>query len=133
MSSTRYLRIRALPAAVLAALSLVLALPTARADTARADTARADTARADPVRTGGEPWYRPVSADVRQRAQALFAQAVDKHLQLLRGDALALYEQALALWDNPDIQWNLALVLEDLGEYLRAYRQLENAQRWGSA
>src|SRR5689334_5613789 len=117
-SSTRYLRYRAIPAAVLAALALVLALPAARAET---------------VRTGGEPWYRQVPADVRQRAQELFAQAIDKHQQLLRGDALALYEQALALWDNPDIQWNLVLVLEDLGQYLRAYQQLASALRWGAA
>jgi tetratricopeptide (TPR) repeat protein len=74
-----------------------------------------------------------VSADVRQRAQTLFAQAIDKHQQLLRGDALALYEQALALWDNPDIQWNLVLVLEDLGQYLRAYQELDRALRWGEA
>ena len=114
----RHLRIRAVPAAVLIALALVLALPAARAET---------------VRTGGEPWYPQVSADVRQRAQALFAQAVDKHQQLLRGDALVLYEQALALWDNPDIRWNLALVLEDLGQYLRAYEELESALRWGAA
>ena len=112
-SSTRYLRIRAISAAVLAVL--VLALPVARAETAR---------------TGREPWYRQVSADVRKRAQALFAKAIDKHQKLLRGDAQALYEQALALWDNPDIQWNLALVFEDLGQYLRAYRELESVLRW---
>ena len=116
-SSTRYLRIRAIPAAVLAALALMLVLSAARAET---------------VRTGGEPWYRQVPADVRQRAQALFANAIDKHQQLLRGDALALYEQALALWDNPDIQWNLALVLDDLGQYLRAHQELERVLRWGA-
>lgn len=117
-SSTRYLRLRAVPAAVLAVLALVLVLPAARAET---------------VRTGGEPWYRQVPADVRKRAQALFAQAINKHQKLLRGDALALYEQALALWDNPDIQWNLALALEDLGQYLRAYHELERVFRWGAA
>jgi len=103
---------------VLAALALVLAPPAARAE---------------PVRTGGEPWYRQVPVDVRQQVQALFAQAIDKHQQLLRGDAQELYEQALALWDNPDIQWNLALVLEDLGQYLRAYQELDRALRWGAA
>jgi hypothetical protein len=119
-SSTRYLRLRAIPAAVLAGLVLVvlvLALP----------------ARAETVRTGGEPWYRHVPDDDRRRAQALFTKAIDKHKQLLRGDAQELYEQALALWDNPDIQWNLALVLEDLGQYLRAYQQLDSTLRWGKA
>jgi hypothetical protein len=74
-----------------------------------------------------------VSADVRKSAQALFAKAIDKHQKLLRGDARVLYEQALALWDNPDIQWNLALVLEDLGQYLRAHQELESVLRWGNA
>jgi hypothetical protein len=118
ISSTRYHWIRAVPAAVLAGLALVLALPAARADT---------------VRTGSEPWYLEVPTDVRKRAQSLFAKAIDKHQKLLRGDALALYEQALALWDNPDIQWNLALVLEDVGHYLHAYQYLDSVLRWGSA
>ncbi|HWO20902.1 MAG TPA: hypothetical protein VNO30_19180 [Kofleriaceae bacterium] len=104
-----YRRIRAVAAAVLVALPLVLVLapPVARAEVAR---------------TGGEPWYGQASAAARQRAQALFAQAFDKHQQLLRGEAMELYEQALAQWDNPDIRWNLALVLADLGQYLRAYQ-----------
>jgi hypothetical protein len=63
----------------------------------------------------------------------LFEQALDKHHQFLRGDAMELYEQALALWDNPDIRWNLALVLEDLGQYMRAHDQLEDTLRWGAA
>lgn len=118
--STQHFWTRAVPALVLAALALALvpALPVARAET---------------VRTGDEPWYSKASADARQRARALFAQALDKHQQLLRGEALVLYEQALALWDNPDIQWNLSLVLEDLGQYLRAYEQLGGALRWEEA
>lgn len=91
------------------------------------------TAVADVQRTGTEPWFQQATADAQQRAQALFAQARDKHQQLLRGDALELYEQALALWDNPDIRWNLALVLGDLGQYLRAHQQLESALRWDAA
>ncbi|HWO20906.1 MAG TPA: hypothetical protein VNO30_19200 [Kofleriaceae bacterium] len=90
-------------------------------------------ARAEVARTGGEPWYGQASADARQRATALFAQAFDKHQQLLRGEAMELYEQALAQWDNPDIRWNLALVLADLGQYLRAHEQLARTRRWGAA
>lgn len=117
-SPTRYPRIRSAAAAGLAALALVLGLPAARADV---------------MRPGGEPWSRQATADARQRTQALFAQAVEKHQQLLRGEAKELYEQALALWDNPDIRWNLALVLDDLGEYLRAYQHLDRALRWEAA
>lgn len=90
-------------------------------------------ARAEVLRTGSEPWYRGVPAEARQHAQALFEQARDKHLELLRGEAMELYEQAVALWDNPDIHWNLALVLDDLGRYLPAHEQLEAALRWGAA
>jgi len=116
----RYLRLLSIATIVPAALALalLLALPAARAET---------------MRTGREPWYQQVSLAVRQRAQALFAEAIDKHQQLLRGDALALYEQSLALWNNPDIQWNLALVLDDLGQYLRAHQELDHALRWGDA
>lgn len=117
-SPARYPRIRAVAAAGLAALALVLAPPVAHAEAGR---------------TGGEPWFQQTPADARQRAQALFAQALDKHQQLLRGEARELYEQALALWDNPDIRWNLALVLEDLGQYLRAHQQLEGALHWEAA
>jgi hypothetical protein len=117
-SHTRYLFVRTIAAAGLAVLALVLAVPAARAEV---------------TRTGIEPWYRHAPVDARQRAQALFAQALDKHQQLLRGDAMKLYAQALALWDNPDIRWNLALVLEDLGQYLSAYQQLENTLRWEAA
>lgn len=90
-------------------------------------------AHAEVRRTGDEPWYQASTADARQQAQALFAQALDRHQQLLRGEAMELYEQALALWDNPDIRWNLALVLENLGQYLRGYQQLEGVLRWGPA
>lgn len=117
-SSARSPRIRAIAAAGLAVLALVLA-PSA--------------ALAESRRTGREPWFQQAPVDARQRADALFAQALDKHQQLLRGDAMELYEQALALWDNPDIRWNLALVLEDLGQYLRAYQQLGGALRWEAA
>jgi tetratricopeptide (TPR) repeat protein len=116
--TTRYLGIRAVTAAGLTALALVLALPAAYAEV---------------LRTGSEPWYQQSTVDAQQRAQALFAQAVDKHQQLLRGEAKELYEQALALWDNPDIRWNLALVLDDLGQYVRAHQQLEGALRWDMA
>ena len=111
-STTRYPRIRAVTVAGLTALALVIALPAAYAQVPR---------------TGSQPWYQQSTVDAQRQAQALFEQAVDKHQQLLRGEAKELYEQALALWDNPDIRWNLALVLDDLGQYVRAHQQLEGA------
>lgn len=88
---------------------------------------------ADNARTGNEPWYQEASVEQQRQARDLFEQAIDKHQQLLRDQAKQLYEQALQLWDNPDIRWNFALVLEDLGQYLRAYQQLDAALRWGDA
>ena len=117
-SFTRDRSVRVVAVAGLAALVLVLAPPAAWAEV---------------TRTGDEPWHQQVSADARQQAEALFVQARDKHLQLLRGDAMALYEQALVLWDNPHIRWNLALILEDLGQYLRAYQALDRVLRWDTA
>ena len=117
-SRTRYLQIRTVAAVMLTVLALMLALPAARAEV---------------VRTGAEPWYRQVPAEVQQRAKVLFVLAVDAHQDLMRWSAIELYEQALALWDNPDIRWNLALALEDLGQYWRAYQQLNSALRWETA
>lgn len=114
----RYRYIRIVAAAAIAILAMIPGSPAAHADVAR---------------TGREPWYQQSTADARQQAQVLFEQALDKHLQLLRSDAMELYEQALALWDNPDIRWNLALVLDDLGNYLAAHQQLERALRWDAA
>jgi hypothetical protein len=114
----RHVRYRYIRIAVAAAIAILATMPASPA------------AYADVARTGREPWYQQSTADARRQAQALFEQALDKHLQLLRGDAMELYERALALWDNPDIRWNLALVLDDLGKHVAAHEQLESALRW---
>jgi len=114
----RHCDIRSVGCRVLAAMSLALVPLSAHADVAR---------------TGSEPWYQQSNPDDRERARALFVQARYQHKQLLRREAMELYEQALALWDNPDIRWNLALVLDDTGDYVRAHEQLEAALRWGAA
>jgi hypothetical protein len=116
--TTRIPSIRSIAAIALATLALILA---------------SSAARADIKRTGGEPWYQLVSPEAQQQVEVLFDGAVDKHQQLLRTDAMNLYEQALALWDNPDIRWNLAIALEELGRYLPAHQQLERAARWDAA
>jgi hypothetical protein len=116
MNLHRHVRSVACPALV----ALVLALPPL-------------AAQADVARTGAEPWYQQATPEARAQAHERFVQAVDKHEQLLRPEARELYEQALTLWDNPDIRWNLALVLDDVGEYVRAHEQLEGALRWDAA
>jgi hypothetical protein len=113
-----YREFRTIAALALATLAFVLTIPAAQAGA---------------VPTGSAPWYRQSTAGAQARARALFEQALDKHQELLRAEAMELYEQALALWDNPDIRWNLALVLEDLGQHVRAHEQLEGVLHWGGA
>ena len=96
----RYRDIRSVACPVLAVFALAL-VPLA--------------AHADVTRTGAEPWYQQPSAEDRAQAHGLFQQAVARHQELLRRQAMELYEQALALWDNPDIRWNFALELDDIG------------------
>lgn len=110
--------VRAIAAAALSMLAMIAATPAAHAQVKR---------------TGREPWYQESTPEARQEAQALFDQGVDKHLQLLRGAAMELYEQALVLWDNPDIRWNFAIALDDLGNYRSAHEQLERTLRWDAA
>lgn len=92
---------------------------------------------AGPVSVQGQPratpspWERDVSGEERQRAEALFAQAVELHEQLLRDQAVTRYEEALSHWDHPDIRWNLALLTKEMGHYLRSYEHLERALAWG--
>jgi tetratricopeptide (TPR) repeat protein len=109
---------RAIAVAALSVLALIAATPAAHAQVQR---------------TGREPWYQESTPEARRQAQVLFEQGVDKHLQLLRGAAMELYAQALVLWDNPDVRWNLALVLDDLGKYLSAHEQFEYTLRWDAA
>lgn len=87
-------------------------------------------ARAQPG-AGARAWDVGVPAADRRAAEALFGHAVELHEQLLRAQAVARYEQALALWENPYIRWNLALLMNDMGQHLRAYEHLERALAWG--
>src|SRR5262245_19349265 len=124
----RDMRYRHLGAVAAAGLMVLALLPPA----VHAEVGRTGEEPAEVEGTGEEPWYQQATADISQ-AKDLFRKAVDAHRQLSREAARDLYEQALALWNNPDIQWNLALVLEDLGQYLRAYNLLVEALRWREA
>jgi hypothetical protein len=88
------------------------------------------SAQAQPEATP-RPWELVVSAEDRRAADMLFERAVELHEQLLRDQAVMWYEEALSLWENPRIRWNLALVTTDMGQYLRAHEHLERALAWG--
>lgn len=77
------------------------------------------------------PWEREVTGEDRRQAEALFQEAVTAHEQLLRDQAQAGYEAALARWDNPHIHWNLALLMVDMGQPLRAYEHIDAVLAWG--
>jgi tetratricopeptide (TPR) repeat protein len=84
-----------------------------------------------PPQATPRPWERDVSAEDQRLAETLFAQALELHDQLLRDLAMTRYEEALSHWDHPDIRLNLALLMKDMGQYLRAYEHLEAALAWG--
>lgn len=81
--------------------------------------------------TSERPWEQGVSVEQKQAARHLFRHAVELHEVLLRDQAVAKYQEALSLWENPEIRWNLVLILKDMGQYLHAYEHLEQAWKWG--
>jgi hypothetical protein len=84
------------------------------------------------VAIADKPWAVGVSAHDQDAALALYrdgnALFADDHYK----DALVKYEQALALWDHPAIQYNAAICLINLDRPLDAYVHLEAALRDGA-
>lgn len=77
------------------------------------------------------PWYQGVAAADRQAAESLFEEGLSLHRQLLRDRAAGKYEQALERWEHPHMRFNLARLWTDMGQYLRAYDNLERVLAWG--
>lgn len=77
------------------------------------------------------PWHQGVSPEDKQRARELFARAADLKAQFLLADAVKTYEEALGLWEHPEIRFELATVLMKIGRYLETYAGLQRALEWG--
>lgn len=76
-------------------------------------------------------WYTGVSPADQEAARQLLAEAADLKSQLLLGEAIARYEEALSHWDHPELQFELATVLMKSAQYLRAHEHLHTALDWG--
>jgi tetratricopeptide (TPR) repeat protein len=86
-----------------------------------------------PARADDAPWAAGVTDDQKQHAQALLDQGNAQFLDRKYPEALATYQQALAVWDHPAIRFNLVRCLIQLGRPLEAYDDLEVALKYGKA
>jgi hypothetical protein len=78
-----------------------------------------------------DPWDAGVPEEQQDRANALFAEANQLFSQRAHAPALAKYKEAIALWDHPLIQFNMAVTLIRLERVLEAAEALDHALRYG--
>ncbi len=113
------------PIAVGVAVILLAAVngePAAHAQRGSSSSARAVTA-----------WSRGVSDANQRRALQLFQQGNVFFEEAKYTDAVAIYEQALAAWDHPNIRFNMAVCLINMRQPLVAWDHLTRALRFGEA
>ncbi len=79
---------------------------------------------------------RPWAAGVPEERQAESRRRYDEGNLLFEQEkyaqALAIYRQAVALWDHPAIRFNMAVALIHLDQPLAAYENLASAMRFGA-
>ncbi len=94
--------------------------------------AAAPAAKADP-----KPWAEGVSAENQKAALDLYTEGNKTFEKASTGaeykEALETYTRALALWDHPQIRYNMAVCLINLDRPVEAYDDLERAVRFGQA
>jgi hypothetical protein len=78
-------------------------------------------------------WAQGVSKDKQAQANALFAEANQLFAQQAHAPALEKYRAAIALWDHPLIQFNMAVTLVRLDRILEAAESLDRALRFDAA
>ncbi len=79
------------------------------------------------------PWAEGVTKDNQAKANALFAEANELFAQQAHAPALERYRAALALWDHPLIELNMAVTLIRLDRILEAADALDKALRYADA
>ena len=77
------------------------------------------------------PWAVDISPADRERASALYEEAKKQKSDLMVADALALFQQALALYPHPKIHGHLALILHGQNQPRAAFGHLEAALAHG--
>lgn len=71
--------------------------------------------------------------EARTQAKALFAEGGRKYRAGRLREAIAIFEKAYALWENPAILVNIAIALLESGDKLKAVRTLRRALAQSSA
>jgi tetratricopeptide (TPR) repeat protein len=95
-------------------------------------TPRAHADKADKKHGSAEaPWAQGVSKAHQQQAFALFQEGNDLFAQERYTDAYEAYAKALAKWDHPSIQLNIAICLTLMKKPLDAWEHLEAALKYG--
>ncbi|HEX5063983.1 MAG TPA: hypothetical protein VFV99_31605, partial [Kofleriaceae bacterium] len=79
------------------------------------------------------PWAQGVAKDKQTQANALFAEGNELFAQQAHAPALEKYKAAVALWDHPLIEFNMAVTLVRLDRILEAADSLDKALRFGEA
>ena len=86
------------------------------------------TARAD----APAPWEQDVPVERQERANALFAEANNLFAQEAYPSALERYRAAIALWDHPQIRFNMAVALMRSGSDIEALEAFDKAFQFGA-
>ncbi|CAN5297025.1 hypothetical protein BH11MYX1_BH11MYX1_40830 [soil metagenome] len=87
------------------------------------------------ARAEDKPWAAGVTVENQKAALELYTQA-NKAFEQAASPAdykqvLETYARALALWDHPQIRYNIAVCLINLDRTVEAYDNLERAMRFG--
>jgi len=128
--------IRAVKAVVIAACLVVCATSVSQADRRRPKKDKKDNVEDTSGATADEPdkpWAKGVSKGNQKKAFEVFKEGNALFEEGKYTEALAVYEQALKLWDHPNIQFNLAVCLFNIRQPLAAWDHLESALRFGEA
>jgi hypothetical protein len=89
------------------------------------------SARAEPTRTE-RPWAVGISDDAQQRALELYTLGNAEFAEARFAQALAKYREAIAFWDHPAIEFNIAVCLINLDQPLEAREALEKSLAFGA-
>lgn len=84
----------------------------------------------EPAAEPPSPWAKDVPEPKQREAERLFEEGNDLFAKQAHAPAVDKYQAALALWDHPLIQFNLAVTLIRLDRVLEAADALEKALRY---
>ena len=84
-----------------------------------------------PAAADEPPWYKGVSKETRTKVSAMFENGNTFFEQNDYTKAAEIYFEAVALWNHPGIQFNLAVSLMNLDRPLEAHEHLEAALKFG--